>query len=179
MGIELITSFNRRPKFTAFVTEFLSKVDDGMLDITSFFNVENAVGKQLDIIGEYIGVPRELPFQPTIGSPLLIDDDYRTILKASIIKNKWQGTIGEIFQLWEELLPDLYLIIKDNQDMSMDMVVGGANDLVKELIENGYFAPKPMGVKINYTFLPPTDVIFGYDTDSSFIQGYDYGIWIL
>lgn len=179
MGIELITTFNRRPKFTSFCETSLSKIQDGMLDIASFFNVENAIGKQLDIIGEYVGLKRELNFQPTTASPVLDDDDYRTLIRASIIKNTWKGTIGEIYELWEEILPGLYLIIKDNQDMTMDMIVGGANDLIKELIENGYFAPKPMGVKINYTFLPAGDEIFGYDTNTNFIRGYDEGVWIL
>jgi hypothetical protein len=53
------------------------------------FDLETAVGFQLDVIGQYVGLSRLLTFQPAGGlSPILDDDMYRILLKAKISKNR-------------------------------------------------------------------------------------------
>ncbi|WP_368489334.1 DUF2612 domain-containing protein [Clostridium sp. BJN0013] len=151
-----ITSQHRdKPKFIAWLTAFLNKVDDAYNCIKGFdndFDIDYAIGNQLDILGQIIGVNRVLNFQPTEDfDPKLDDDTYRLVLKAKIGKNMWQGTLPEIYTIWSNMFPDLKLNIIDNQDMSMTAVIEGVIGQLKELlIANGYIIPKPSGVRINY-----------------------------
>ncbi len=151
-----ITSQHRdKPKFIAWLSAFLNVIDDTYNCIKGFdknFDLDNAIGNQLDILGQIIGVNRVLNFQPTDDfDPKLDDETYRLVLKAKIGKNMWQGTLPEIYTIWNNMFPDLKLNIIDNQDMSMTAVIEGAIGQLKELlIANGYIIPKPSGVRINY-----------------------------
>src|SRR5215469_1480840 len=52
------------------------------------YALDQATGVQLDTIGQFIGVTRKVPFQPSGGvSPILTDTDYRTLLQATILMN--------------------------------------------------------------------------------------------
>ena len=54
--------------------------------------------------------------------------------------------------MWKNLFPNYKLHIKDNQDMSMDViVVGDLTSLEKNLVHYGYIVPRPEGVKQNTT----------------------------
>jgi len=119
------------------------------------FDLSTAVGAQLDIIGQYVGLGRKLSFQPDGGmSPILDDDLYRILLKAKISKNNWNGTATGMYQLWDNLFPEYALLIKDNQDMTMTVYTDmGTPDILEQLIQHEYIVPKPMGVRFNYIFL--------------------------
>jgi hypothetical protein len=115
------------------------------------FDIDTAVGEQLDIIGEYVGIKRLLTFQPLNAPALLSDFYYRILLKARISLNNWNGTTEEIMRIWQDVFPDYIIQIVDNQDMSMLVRTYNLQSyFVVELIQHGYFNPKPMGVRINY-----------------------------
>jgi hypothetical protein len=118
------------------------------------FDLDNAVGVQLDVTGDIVGRKRLLSFEPEDGSgPFLDDRLYRVLQKAKISMNHWDGTIPGVLALWENIFPEYRLIIRDNQDMTMDLlVVGMESHLEQELMARGYMAPKPQGVRVNYTF---------------------------
>ena len=119
----LITSeHNQRPKFMA-VVEALTKpmvalqnLLGGMPDV---FDLDKAVGVQLDAVGLWVGIARRVatpltgvyfsldtagvgfdqgnwkgPFDPDTGLTLLDDDTYRLVLRAKIGANHWDGTLG-------------------------------------------------------------------------------------
>jgi hypothetical protein len=118
------------------------------------FDLDAAVGGQLDIIGEYVGVKRLLTFQPKSASALLPDVYYRLLIKARISLNKWDGTTDGIRKIWNEVFPDYSITIADNQDMSLVVRIYGFRSLLEmEIIQYGYIAPKPMGVRIAYLFI--------------------------
>ncbi len=152
--LDLIVPEHRKPKFLKWLSCILEKISDiehcaEMICIC--FDLDNAKGKQLDILGELVGTKRELTFQPSKNeSSILQDDIYRTVIRAKIGINHWDGTIPSIYALWKNLFPDYKLYIKDNQDMSMDAIVmGNLTELEKELVHNGYIVPRPEGVKQN------------------------------
>ena len=153
--LDRITSEHRdKPKFIAWLTSILTPTDDiynCINKIDDAFDLDKAVGNQLDVLGELIGVSRTLVFQPLDMSPLLDDDTYRLVLKAKIGKNMWQGTKTEVQEIWDGMFSDLQLDLIDNEDMSMTAVITGILDELRELlIANGYIVPKPSGVHLNY-----------------------------
>jgi hypothetical protein len=142
------------------------------------FDLDWAVGPQLDILGEWIGAARTVPFQPSDGvSPVLTDADYRIFLKAKIAQNQWNGHISSLYPIWESLFPGGIIYIQDNQNMTVTITLsGGFSSIVQDLISNGYIIPRPEGVQ--YTFEFATLPIFGFDgTNPSFIAGFDVGHW--
>ena len=70
----------------------------------------------------------------------------------------------------------MYQII-DNQDMSYQIIMidPGADMTKSALLFNGYIIPKPAGVRVNYTLQDKP--LFGWDSDTAFIKGWDNGIW--
>ena len=152
--LDLIVPEHRKPKLLQWLSCLLEKIEDiekcaESIDIC--FDLDIAQGKQLDILGELVGRQRELTFQPEENmSSVLEDNIYRTVIRAKIGINHWNGTIPSIYILWQNLFPDYKLHIKDNQDMSMNVtVVGDLTSLEKNLVHYGYIVPRPEGVKQN------------------------------
>lgn len=156
--LNLITSEHQnKPKFTAWLTAALSKIDDGSTlanELNTHFDIDNAIGNQLDILGDIVGAKRTLSFQPTDGtSPILDDDTYRLVIQAKILRNRWDGTIPQMYELWNSIFAGTHLGIQDNQDMSADVTISLFTRLQKDLTSNGYIIPKPQGVKLNVILL--------------------------
>lgn len=152
--LDLIVPEHRKPKLLQWLACLLEKIEDVEKcaeSINICFDLDIAQGKQLDILGELVGRQRELTFQPSKNESSILEDDiYRTVIRAKIGINYWNGTIPSIYMLWENLFPDYKLHIKDNQDMSMDAIVlGNLTDLEKNLVHYGYIVPRPEGVKQN------------------------------
>lgn len=152
--LDLITSQHRtKPNFTAWLSFALAKVYDGLTvanSINSAFDIDNAAGIQLDVIGEILGRSRSLPFQPSDGSaPTLSDSNYQIALKAKISQNQWDGTIPTIYDIWNNLFSDISINIVDNQNMTMDVLIdtnGQIEPVITEMLAAGYIIPKPAGV---------------------------------
>lgn len=182
--LDSVTSLYRtKPKFIAWLTATLNKLNAATtlaeaMDMS--FDLDQAEGVQLDILGEVIGQNRQVNFQPTDGSsPILVDDYYRTLLKAKVVKNLWKGQVNELQPIWETLFPGGQIIIRDNQDMTMDVgILGDVPLTVRDLVKYGYIVPKPQSVGINFYFFGAAPV-FGYDVQNEFIAGYDSGIWAI
>lgn len=141
------------------------------------FDLDVAVGVQLDTIGRLVGVKRLLEFVPSGGeSPLLDDDTYRFLIKATIIKNTWKGKLEDLYSAWDVLYPETKLFqIQDLQDMTFNVIIAGDfSSLQKELITKGYIIPKAEGVRINLMTITDTSgyPLFSYDMDTLYYSGY-------
>jgi len=173
-----VTPQHRHPKFMKWLAANLMphlEAEKVLLSMDEAFDLDYARGKQLDVLGEIIGRSRVLSFDPIDGSsPVLQDDIYETLIRAKISINQWNGTIPGIQELWESLFPDYRIVIHDNQDMTMDLyIIGLVTMLEMELMSRGYIAPKPMGVRLNYTFIPPWEE---EDVGVYFAEGAAYSI---
>lgn len=162
----LLWLLNAGTTYTTFIQMFVKAFD---LDV--------AVGVQLDTIGRLVGVKRLLEFVPSGGeSPLLDDDTYRFLIKATIIKNTWKGKLEDLYSAWGVLYPETKMFqIQDLQDMTFNVIIAGDfSSLQKELISKGYIIPKPEGVRINLMTITDTTgyPLFSYDMDTLYYSGY-------
>jgi hypothetical protein len=156
--LDNITSEHRdKPNFIGWLSKNLIVIDHAYLVIKSIdanFDLDYAIGAQLDTLGTIIGRKRTLTFQPMNGfNPVLPDDYYRLVLKTKVAMNNWKGTVPEMYQIWDNIFgndDDLDLQLQDNQDMSFNAYITGYVDQIQqELIQHGYIIPKPEGVRIN------------------------------
>jgi hypothetical protein len=165
----------------AWLTAVIGPVDDleTMFNVfNTAFDIDGAVGAQLDVLGEILGISRTVSWQPSNGvSPILDDTHFQLALKARIAINQWDGTITQLFDIWYNLLPNVYLVLHDNQDMTINaLVVGMTDSMDQDLVAHGYIVPKPEGVHINYAF--PFNLVFAYGLDNSVFGGYGEGYWL-
>ena len=156
--LKLVTSQHYdKPKFIAWLTanlEILDDADDIIKSIDTAFDIDSAVGNQLDVLGQLLGVSRYLTFQPSVDSPTLDDDTYRFVLKARIVQNQWDGTLPGLYQIWNLLFPLAPISVKDNQDMTCDITFVSQNfsALQRELLSNGYIIPNSQCVDFSFSF---------------------------
>ena len=117
-----------RPRFVAWVealTEPLRVARERLAGLREEFDVDSAVGKQLDAIGDRVGVTRKLPikltgmyfaldgidgpgldfgiwkgpYDPSDGMTELGDETFRAVIKAKILANHWDGTNESLPQI--------------------------------------------------------------------------------
>lgn len=177
--LQLVTSqYRLSPKFQQWLQLALQPIDDLTTCLTTFtaaFDLNWAVGVQLDEIGLLIGQSRTVNFNPTGGiSPVLDDNTYRILLASRIAFNQWNGKIVSMYPIWKSLFNSGNIIVHDNQDMTATIILSGTfTSIIQDLITNGYIIPRPEGVQYTYSF--GTLPILGADENNSFIAGADLG----
>ena len=177
--LKLITSEHSvQPKYTSFVKTFLdmiSPIVNIYNDFDVLFALDYAAGDQLDKLGELVGIGRQLPIVDERIPATLDDDTYRLVIKAKIYKNHWDGTRKGLQDIFDVFFPDYEII--DNQDMSytVTLIDPEADDVLIGLIMNGYILPKPSGVRVDYDIVD--SALFGWDSDTQFIKGWDKANW--
>lgn len=185
--LKLITSEHaQRAKFIAMMTAFLQPLADNIAVIQSIpqlFDIDQAVGDQLDIVGKWIGRSRYLsvplegvyfsfgiegvgfnqgvwkgPFDPDNGLIALDDESYRIYLRATIAANQWDGTLTNTYEVYAIIFgPEGFrVLIIDNCDMTMyfGLIGGEPNAVTIALLTGGYLSLKPAGVRILGYMLP-------------------------
>lgn len=183
----LVTSeYQSSPNFMAMVSLLAQWGVDRrnmLASIPGLFDIDDAVGQQLDWVGLWVGASRNLstpltgvyfsfdetglgfdegtwlgPFDPTSGLTALPDAQYRILLYATISANNWDGTIPSAYTAWNTIFEPLgySILIQDNQDMTMDIaLIGPTPDAVTlALFLGGYLNLIPAGVGIGYYFVP-------------------------
>lgn len=209
--LSLITSlYQSQPRYIAWITALVQPLVDlqaTMNDLREAFDLDTAVGVQLDQVGEWVGRSRYLetpltgvyfswdetgvgwgqgawlgPYDPVTGLIALPDDAYRTLLRAKIAANSWDGTIPGAYEAWEIVFSQTgsLVVIQDNQDMSMVIGVAGAypDAVTKALLTGGYIPLKPEGVRINhYAVAPEGGPLFAWECDSNALNGWESGSW--
>lgn len=126
----------------AYADGLLKKVIDG-------FNIDTAVGKQLDILGKYIGLGRNVKtILSDSGSTVLDDNDYRLLLKFKLLSNITFASTAQIRNALYELFPQSVRVF-DRRDMSYDYVVSTQFQNVIGVILAEELLPLPLGVGYN------------------------------
>lgn len=179
--LKMVTSQHQnKPKFLSWLAASLTLVDDVSTLVNVFdssFDIDLATGSQLEIIGKILGVSRLVNFQPTDGSsPMLDDNMYRLILKARILQNQWDGTMPQMQAMWKTVFSDAIFILKDNQDMTLEvLVIGLSTQMERDLTTNGYIIPKPQGVSMIFSY--SDNPFFAYGVDTNELKGFGEGYW--
>lgn len=179
--MELITSeYAEQPLFNAYIQAFLDQdlpIDQCMNKFNDIFNLDTAVGDQLDKLGSYVALTRELPVVDPDIPASLPDEYFREVIKARIRANFWNGTNEQLIELIDVTFPDAKYEILDNQDMTLQIVMinHSATPTMIALLFNGYIIPKPAGVLTTFTIMDHP--LFGWDSDTGFVKGWDQGTW--
>lgn len=181
--ISLLAGEHRgKPKFEATVsllTAPLVSLQRFLEGLPQQFDLDEAVGVQLDIDGLWIGRSRQIevplpdvffsfdipglgfdqgvwfgPFTPSEGLTSFDDETYRQLLRAKIVANQWNGTITQMQQALQTILnpyPSTIFGIIDNYDMTMDIGISGQYPprLIFYMITGNYVPFKPEGVRLN------------------------------
>lgn len=183
--LNLITSeYATKPKFKAWVDVLLTPFLDSINlndSIKKSFDLNTAVGVQLDTLGKILVQSRQMNFQPTDGSsPILNDYYYRMILKAKVIKNQWKGTITDFYTFWNVLFEgqplQIYLI--DNQEMKPAIVVWSSQvtPMVQDFLSHNLIVPKPAGLGLTVRRVDNEGIFGFYGTE---FTGFDTGtFWV-
>jgi Protein of unknown function (DUF2612) len=200
-----------QPLFTETVGMVLQPLADVInltASMSSLFDLDVAVGDQLDTLGLWIGRTRFIntpltgvyfafdtagvgfdrgtwfgPFNPLTGVTKLPDDTYRTLLRATIAANHWNGTIPGAYAAFNSLFPasGFTILIQDLPHMHMIYALLGAlpDATSLALFTQGLLSLKSAGVMIDSFMTPsvPSTPYFGLDVQNSSISGFDTGAW--
>ena len=207
--IGLVTWQHRRAKFLAFMEAILKPVVDiqnvAML-MDREFNIDLAIGQQLDIIGEWVGMSRNIhppiedvyfawdsegvgwdsglwrgPDDPVTGLVRFPDHAYRSLIRGKIAANMWDGTIPGAYAAWRTAFNgESELKIVDYQNMSMVAVITGIEPdaIYRAILRDGLIPLKPAGVRIEWRMYNPDAVVFYWDTPTTETTGgWDEAEW--
>lgn len=133
-------------------------------EVQNSFNIETAVGVQLDVIGKYVGMSRNV--FDFYGPVVMDDDQYRFTIRMKIIQNSFGSSLYDI----EDFLNTFFsgsIDVYDTQLMRLDYWISSDQvpvQLAQILITQGLL-PKPMGIRIGAIIYDPGDAdFFGFRT---------------
>jgi len=145
----------------------------------SVYDVDTAIGGQLDTVGKWVGATRQLsiplsgvyftldtadlgvdkgillgPFDPTTGLTILPDEYYRLVIKSKILNNHWDGSKSQAYAIADIVFASYgyHLFIVDHSDLTMDLGLVGDTPpipIVIALLTTGKLNLKPAGIRIN------------------------------
>ena len=142
-----------KAKYMSFVDLILDQplsgaaVTDSMLFA---FNLDNACGVNLDILGDLVGISRLLSFVPDVGTREMNDDEYRVMIRLKIARNVWDGRNETIAGIYRKIFPDMNIAYIDNQDQTITMrVTGNFNWRILDILQKSGYILVPAGVRVN------------------------------
>lgn len=207
----LITSEHRgKPNFEAVVTSCVEPfvAAQGLAaSLPEAFDLDSAIGAQLDVVGEWIGVSRTIsiplvsvwftwgdanlgwgagiwkgPYDPTMGIAQLDDDTYRDLLRLKIKVNTWDGLIGSALAAIQEFYGGVsgsLPFIEDGQDMTMTVCVSGTRPAPMRfaILAGRYVEFKPAAVSVRTIVPSEPGPVFGWGVSNEYIAGWGSGSW--
>lgn len=128
--LNLVPVFNgSKPKFMAFLSSILehpASLGNVAEDIDYAFYIHNAAGKQLDIIGDLIGVDRLLSYVPSSGSREMSDEEYRIAILMTIARNEWDGSQEGAERVYDDIMDGIAKIsFYDDGECNVEIGVVG------------------------------------------------------
>lgn len=204
----LPSASKEQPNFVALLSAFVEPfvgTQNCMLNMPSDFDIDNAVGKQLDKVGERVGLSRKLaaplagvyfsldtpgvgldqgvirgPFDPVEALTSLDDATYRLVLKIKVRANSWDGSLEQANQMLAAIQTDgAYLFMQDRFDMTAAIGVSGKvpSKLFVSLLKQmkEWLRPGAVDIPAVYVTSKSGSPIFGLDVQNNFIGGLDSG----
>jgi hypothetical protein len=175
--IKLITSeHNAQPNYMAMVAATCQPFFDTTtvaMALPALFDLDAAVGAQLDAVGLWIGLSRavdvpitgvffsfdmaglgfdqaawESPEDPGIAVESMSDDVYRLALEAKALLNRWDGTVAMAYEALDPLVSPGTITITDNTNMTITVTLAGSvNPIVTALLRQQLISFRPGGVQ--------------------------------
>jgi len=133
------------------------------LAVQNAFDLETAIGVQLDILGKYTGVKRTVVTKTR--TIFLDDDEFRVLIKFAISRNNAGTSLANAENIFNQFFPGDF-IITDYKTMYVSFIFGssiGSKDVFIAIIEEGLL-PVPMAVGYNTIIPPVVDQFFGFST---------------
>lgn len=186
--LALVTSeHNQKPNYMAMVGAAIQPFVDVVFllgSMPSAFDLDSAVGAQLDVDGEWIGASRQLsasimnvyfsfdtaglgfdqgvwegPYNPSTYLVNLPDESYRLLLRAKILNDRWDGTIPSAYTIWSTVFDGtgFGILIQDLGNMHMIFALTGPtpDPITLALFKGGYLNVRPLGVMVD-AYLSPS-----------------------
>lgn len=133
------------------------------LAVQNAFNIDTAVGVQLDILGKYAGVTRTV--NTSTQTIVLNDSDFRTLIKFAVVQNNAGSSLNDIETNLNIFFPGKF-VLTDYKNMTMSYLFSstiGSADFFRALVSEKLI-PKPMAVGITTIVPPVIEQYFGYGT---------------
>jgi hypothetical protein len=126
------------------------------------FNIDKAVGKQLDILGKYIGLKRQVKVNiGTSDTNILTDEQYRILLKLKLVQNTSFSSTSQIRAALYELFPnDIRLF--DPRTMVYEYQLSTLFNDLENVIRAENLLPLPMGLGVTINVVPDLLSLYGY-----------------
>lgn len=174
----VIQQYQNSPDFIAFLTAILDQLnvlEQAFQDTQAQMDVDVALGVNLDVLGEIVGVSRVLPHtgNPTLDAQgILTDGQYAFVIKAKIVKNQGNGTGESMMAGIEALFGATMTPIDDLGHMAINIGIGAILDSVQiQILDYLDILPRPAGVRINERIYFDPDAFFGF-TDTPFAMAF-------
>lgn len=182
--LNLITPYHApRAKFRATVEANilpLVAVTAALKKLPSDFDIESAIGAQLDVVGEWVGRSRYVtipvpdlwftfddlprrgfdfgewrgPYDPGTTKVRLDDATYRRLLYAKIGANNWNGETAQAVAILSEFFrrDNHKLFVEDRGDGHLAFCIAGSWPVLRDLciFAEGYIPLKPLGMQVHY-----------------------------
>lgn len=149
-------NLNQEIKITIIETDLILP-----LAVQNAFDLETAVGVQLDILGKYTGAKREIVLKnQTI---ILSDDEFRVLIKFAIARNNAGTSLANAENIFNQFFPGNFIIF-DYKTMYVSFIFGSSianKNVFLAIIEEGIL-PIPMAVGYNAIIPPVVGQFFGY-----------------
>lgn len=154
-------------------------------DFAAYYDLDNAIGVQLDAVGLWVGVSRYVNIAVNqyfswdtqgagwnqgswfqVGDVLsnvttLGDDDYRLLIRAKIACNSWDGSLPAAHTILKNLFAgDNVAIAMAESSMAVAItIMGDLSNIARALLVGGYVPLKPIGVSVTYSFVSSADAL--------------------
>lgn len=209
--VDLLPSASvEQPKFVALLSAALDglvDVQNCMLGMPDAFDIDKAIGKQLDDVGVRVGLSRKLPIpiagvyfaldeagvgfdegvwlgpnDPTEALTSLDDETYRLLLKLKVRANYWDGSLEDAQEMLGAIAGDgTYIYMQDRFDMTALIGVGGKvpSKLFVSLLKQmkDWIRPAAVDIPLVYVTSMSGSPLFGFDVQNNYIGGFDSGAW--
>ena len=159
----LIMQYRDKPKALETIGLMTSIIlqDNILLKVLSGFDPETAVGKQLDILGKWIGIDR------FYSDGALSDADYKVILEFKSISNSLNMSPSAIDNILFDFFGNNIICSSEENLRIYYFIEESIFDLAEILLEKKVL-PKPLGIRL--IGLIKNDIWFGLSSCATFLN---------
>jgi len=173
----LIKQYWEKPKANAeieFRAQTWGTVSDFLAALDPAFDLDTAVGVQLDVLGRIVGISRNIPAaaQEGLPGPQLEDSDYRFFIRVKASFNRSSAYLSsDTFISVQSVILAAFnggAYVVDNLDMTLTLYVSPQVSIARlRLIRVLGLFPKPQGVRYKLIVQAEPGATFGFSNNPS------------